>query len=136
MGIWICFVLTLTRTTMLNFTLWQKAKQHWTLFVSLMKETPVLQTLAHNLPWSWYSKVLLTRYLPWGRVTRPRSINFMTQILFDLDLQWSLVNVGHCGLRDRASASYPHDAKGPGIKSPWRQKLYNCNLYLLLKYRL
>ena len=44
---------------------------------------------------------------------------------------------GH-DLTDRSSASYPDGIKGPGIKSPWRQKLYNCNcdLYLLLKYRL
>ena len=37
---------------------------------------------------------------------------------------------------DRASASYPHGAKGPGFTSLWRKKLYNCNLYYMLKYRL
>ena len=32
---------------------------------------------------------------------------------------------GACNLTDRASASYPQGAKGPGIKSLRRQKLYN-----------
>ena len=44
--------------------------------------------------------------------------------------------VGRRGLMDRASASYPHGVKGLGLKPPWRQKLYNCNLYSLMKYRL
>ena len=41
--------------------------------------------------------------------------------------------VGGRDLMDRASASYPHGVKGLGFKPPWRQKLYHCNLYLLLK---
>ena len=40
------------------------------------------------------------------------------------------------GLMDRASASYPCSSKGLGFNPPWGQKLYICNLYLLLKYRL
>ena len=42
--------------------------------------------------------------------------------------------VGRRGLMDTASAFYPHSFKGLGFKSPWRQKFYNCNLYLLMKY--
>ena len=44
--------------------------------------------------------------------------------------------MGRRGLMDRASASYPQGVKGLGLESPWRQKLYDCNLYLLMKYRL
>ena len=34
----------------------------------------------------------------------------------------NITQVWHRGLMDRASASHPHGARGPGIKSPWRQK--------------
>ena len=50
-------------------------------------------------------------------------------------IKYRVKRVGHRGLIDRASASYPHGAKGLGFNPLWRQKLYNCNLYLLMKYR-